>query len=522
MQKRQTTIVVGAGSAGGIVAARLSEDPEQRVILIEAGPDYATIEELPESLRDAFNPQLTGHDWGMDAYFIEPSEARPRTPYPRGRVVGGSSAVNGTVGVRGKPEDFDRWASMGNPSWAWDKVLPSFLELENDFDYGEGDYHAIGGPITIFRFPESEWPLTLRYLKQDLIERGIPDCPDVNKPDATGVGAVPRNQTGDLRGSTWLTHLLEARKRSNLEIRADTNVLRVVIENGRAVGVEVESARDGARELIHADRVVLSAGAIKSPQILQLSGIGPAQALERIGIPVVHELIGVGQNLQDHPGIALIATAKQAEPERHGFRLYVRTSSSAGGENDLLFCPGQMAIKALNFQVDTDAEDIVNLNVLLAKPESKGWLSLRSASVNDQPEIHINFLSADTDLERLKEGYRTLVELVTNGTVATALASIVYPGPEHYGDDLLSWLDTPGADAWIRQTLLTAYHAAGTCKMGPSIDPMSVVGDHLQVHGIQDLYVVDASIMPEITNAMTALTTCMIGHHFVSLLTGRI
>ncbi|MCG3754005.1 GMC family oxidoreductase [Amycolatopsis sp. Poz14] len=513
-----TTVVVGAGSAGGIIAARLSEDPDHRVILVEAGPDYPTAEELPEPLKDAYNPQLTGHDWEMTAYFTEPPEERGETAYPRGRVVGGSSAVNGTVGIRGTVADFDRWAQLGNPSWAWEKVLPSFIGLEDDHDFGSAEHHGTGGPVDIFRFPESGWPLSMRKLKADLLARGVPECPDVNEPGATGVGTLPRNQTGELRGSTLITHLADARKRDNLEIRSLTEVVRVLVEDGRAVGIEVQAVGGTQRETIRADRVVLSAGAINSPKILQLSGIGPAGELARLGIPVVRDVPGVGRNLHDHPGIALVVTTREADPEHHGFRVYARLPSAAGGENSIMYVPGQMAVNAVNFEVDTEAEDIVFLASVNAKPKSRGWLSLRSTDHREQPDIHVNFLAEDVDLEVLKEGYRILVESATKGALSEIVDEVAFPSPAETGGDLLSWLDTPAADEWIRKTgLIVAYHPVGTCRMGPADDPGTVVDERLRVHGVPGLYVADASVMPEITNGMTNLSVYLIGHHFVSL-----
>jgi choline dehydrogenase len=495
-----TTVVVGAGSAGGIIAARLSEDPDHRVILVEAGHDYPTIDELPESLKDAYNPQLTGHDWEMTAYFTEPPHERGETAYPRGRVVGGSSAVNGTVGIRGTVADFDRWAELGNPSWSWEKGLPSFIELEDDRDFGAAGYQRVGGPVEVFRFPESGWPLSMRKFKKDLLARGVPQCPDANAPGATGIGTLPRNQTGELRGSRLITHLAEARKRENLGIRALTEVVRVLVEDRRAVGVEVQAVGGSEREVIRADRVVLSAGAINSPKLLQLSGIGPAGELERLGI-------------------ALVATILQADPDHHGFRVYARLPPAAGGQNSITYVPGQLSASAVNFEVETDAEDILLLASVSAKPKSRGWLSLCSTDHREQPDIHVNFLAEQVDLRVLKEGYRILLEAATKGPLSEVVDEVIFPGPAEFGADPLSWLDTPEADEWIRKVgLIVVYHPVGTCKMGPAADPAAVVDDGLRVNGVDGLYVADASVMPEISNGMTNLSVYLIGHHFVSLL----
>jgi choline dehydrogenase len=248
------------------------------------------------------------------------------------------------------------------------------------------------------------------------------------------------------------------------------------------------------------------------------SGIGDPEELGRVGIETQVELPGVGKNLQDHPGLPLIAEAVHSEPGMHGFRFYARASSGLGPEDDISYTPGQVPIEAINFPVATTAEDLAYFVATLALPKSRGWLKLRSAEPRDLPEVHLNFLSDPSDLERLKVAFRPMVETALNGTVSETIGQIIVPGPDEYGDDILAWLDTPEAEDWMRRAVLTNFHLAGTCKMGPASDPQAVVDDHLRVHGFENLYVADASIMPTITSGMTNASSFMIGHHFVTLL----
>ncbi|MDH6293226.1 GMC family oxidoreductase [Rhodococcus opacus] len=507
------TLVVGAGAAGGVVAARLSEDPDNHVILIEAGPDFASKEDLPPELEAADFPQLTAYGWGLDAYHVEGEQLNP---YPRGKVLGGSSSVNGAVFVRGRKADFDGWAAAGNPSWSWDRILPEFIELESDQQFGELPYHGSEGPVRIERTTDEGWPRFLRAYRDDLAASGVPATDDVNAPDSVGVGHVPRNRAGKYRESTLITHITPARTRKNFEVCGDTLALRVIHERGRATGVEVDGP--SGIEVIPADRVVLSGGAFISPMILMHSGIGDPEELGRVGIETKVELPGVGNNLQDHPGLPLIAEAVNTEPGLHGFRFYARDSSGLGPENDIAYTPGQVPIEGVNFPVDTIAEDLAYFVASLALPNSRGWLKLRSADPHDLPDVHLNFLSDPSDVERLKAAYRPMVETALKGTVSETIGKIVIPGPEEYGDDILGWLDTPEAEEWMRRAVLTSFHLVGTCKMGPASDPQAVVDDHLRVHGFENLYVADASIMPSITSGMTNASSYLIGHHFVTLL----
>src|SRR4051794_24785106 len=296
-----SVIVVGWGWAGGVLAARLSEDPAISVLVLEAGPHYPTVEEMPDDIRLAWRFGGMDHDWGYSAagVVVETEGSgfgieRGGVPVPRGKVVGGSSAVNGSNALRAYPSDFDRWVGLGNDLWSWDQVLPYFRRMENDPMGGE--YHGSDGPMPIRRFTGENLRPVMHAFIDACVQAGHPRVEDLSTPGAIGAGSVPVNQVDGVRQSTAVAYLIPAMDRPNLELRAGASVDRVEFAGGRARAVVLTSG-----ERLEADLIVLAAGAVGSPIILQRSGVGPTEVLERHGIPVVHALPGVGRNLRDHP-----------------------------------------------------------------------------------------------------------------------------------------------------------------------------------------------------------------------------
>ena len=515
-------MIVGAGSAGAVLATRLSEDPDRAVLLLEAGPDYPDLEQLPNEIKYGYGDQnIWARAFGYDSPFNWEYEARatddlPAIMIPRGKLVGGSSAVNAQIFLRGIPEDFDSWAAAGNKGWAFEDVLPYFKAVESDLDYGDTDVHSGSGPIVARRWPQDEWLADEWAFYTAAREAGFPDSADLNDPGSTGVGPMPMNNPDRIRRSTLVGYLPLARHRLNLTIRPDCHVHRVLIADGRAYGVLVESG--GEMFEVHSDEVILSAGAIGSPQILQLSGVGPADELEAAGVNVVHDLPGVGRGLRDHPQVQLDWLAREShtlDPLAPTMQVGLQYTASGSALRNDMFIHAFSYVTDRSFYLSTSGQPIgVGMIVALYLAEGSGSLRIRSSDPHQKPLLDYNYLVEESDRRRLREGVRLCARFGEWDSYADVIEAPLNP----VGADLVS---DEALDSWISHNVRTSHHVSSTCKMGPGSDPGAVVGHTGLVHGIEGLRVADASIMPDCVRANTNLSTMMIGERVAGFIRGR-
>jgi choline dehydrogenase len=489
-------IVVGAGAAGAPVAARLSEDPNRRVLVVEAGPDYAALDDTPDDIRNGHFNSERDHDWGLQ---YSPTEQRPGQPLPRGRVTGGSTSVNTCIFLRGVPEDYDDWAERGNSEWASPNVFTTFNRLERDLDYGHLDHHGDAGPMTIRRYPHDEMTTLHQAFLATADELGYPDCPDQNDPDAWGAGPQPMNKLGQLRISTAAAYLAPARLRPNLDIAGGLHTNRVIVEKGRAVGVEVIDEA-GHHSRLRARSVVLCAGAIHTPGILLRSGIGPGADLARLGVEQVADVAGVGNHLSDHP--ALFVMCKPTDPalvarDQPIIQTILRYTAP-GSEHRM-----DLQIEQLTF-VGRQRDPYFGVAAILEQVDGTGELVYPSADPFAVPHIAPHFCENDRDVNRLADCFSDAMRFVETGPLAELCDEVVFPTPERIADrdDVI---------ALLRRFSASGYHPCGTARMGPSDDPTAVVDQFGRCHAVEGLVVADASIMPTVPRANTNPTAIMIG-----------
>ncbi|MEM7098187.1 MAG: GMC family oxidoreductase N-terminal domain-containing protein [Pseudomonadota bacterium] len=488
-------LVVGAGSAGCVVASRVSEDSNKHVVLVEAGPDYPDLAATPFDLINSHNNSYTAHDWGFN---YQPTSTRSDR-FPRGRVVGGSSSVNTTIALRGMPEDYDEWADAGNPGWTWPEVLPAFKRLERDLDFPNADYHGDSGPISIRRYPTEELLPQHQAFLESAAALGYPHCADANDPEGWGAGPHPMNKLGRVRVSAAVGYLAPARIRPNLTICADTTVYRVIVERGKCTGVEVE--RHGERFVIHARLVVLSAGALMTPSLLLRSGIGAAAEISRLGVDLVQDVPGVGENLSDHPALSVVCQVKDSSlidfdaPIIQTILRY--TAPGSDKRNDL-------QIEQISFAGRPGGPPLFVIAPVLEYQHGRGRLSLADANPATHPTIENRFCENDLDCERLAGCVQDTLAFTQVGPLAEMIESVTFPDPAR-GTEL------DDIKSLCRKFSGSGYHPCGTAKMGPVEDPMAVVDAKGRCHTVSQLVVADASIMPSVPRANTNLSCLMIG-----------
>jgi choline dehydrogenase len=515
-------IIVGAGSAGCVLANRLSQNPSNRVLLLEAGgPDSSPFIHMPAGLARLATKQDI--NW---SYNTEPQDhLNQRSLYwPRGKVLGGSSSINAMVYTRGQHEDYDNWAALGNPGWGFKDVLPYFLKAENQ-QRGASDLHATGGPLFVQDLKYRN-PLGQTFL-QACTDRGYPLNNDFNGPQQAGVGYYQVTQRNGTRCSTAAAYLKPALQRANLTVLTHALAEKIVLEKDRATGVQV--AYKNQRQQFTGGEVILCGGAINSPQLLMLSGIGPADHLQASNIKTEHNLAGVGQNLQDHLDICtLISSSSRKTYDKlnqllAGLRYmlgkngpassniaeaggFVRSSLATDTRPDIQF-------HFVPAMLDNHGRTILpgrgmTIHACQLRPESRGQIRLKSADPLAAPAIQPNYLQSKYDLDMMLECAHVSKEIFKQNAFTPYRDGFIFP--ENSVRSKAEKID------FIRRKAETIYHPVGTCKMGN--DPMAVVNSDLKVHGLKNLRVVDASIMPELISGNTNAPVIMIAEKCADLI----
>jgi choline dehydrogenase-like flavoprotein len=519
-------VIVGAGSAGCVLANRLSEDPSTRVLLVEAGgKDRSLNIMIPAAFPNQFHTKL---DWDFMTE-PEPHVDDRRQYIPRGKSLGGSSSMNAMLYVRGRPLDYDGWAAQGAPGWGYGDVLPYFKKSE-DNARGASEHHGVGGPLRVSE-QRSPRPMDTRLLEA-CAAVGIPRIADYNGPEQDGASMFQVTQRNGRRWSTADAFLRPVLKRPNLEVRTKATVLGLELDGNRVLGVRLRRGPRG-EQVVRAEReVVLCAGAIGSPQLLLLSGIGPADELRQVGLQARHELRGVGRNLQDHPFVTIIwevtdqRTLYGADKPKPMAEWVLRRTGplSSTVAEVVAFVRTRGGLPAANIQFhmgaayfdDHGAEEYdghcMVIAPVLVSPRARGQVWLRSSDPTDKPRIITNTLGPPDDVASMLAGMRMAREIANQSPLKETIVKELKPGTDAVDDEELA--------ADLRRRLMLIYHPVGTCRMSDT-DQDAVVDSQLRVHGVEGLRVADASIMPIIPGGNTNAPTIMIAEKAADLIRGR-